>query len=121
MCGKKFSCEVVTENYENPSIFVKDTAKNQWHLFYLDTVYNLLSVASSFVLALFNVQLLHIAYSFELSDSCIYLESWQPFTTETRWACKLASPKLMFSTIVDNCGRVPGYCHEFLGGRGSEG
>jgi len=71
--------------------------------------------------ALFNVQLLHIAYSFELSDSCIYLESWQPFTTETRWACKLASPKLMYSTIVDNWGWVPGYYHEFLGGRGSEG
>ena len=30
-----FSCEVVhTKNYENPSIFVKVTAKNQWHLFF---------------------------------------------------------------------------------------
>ena len=28
-----------TKNYENPSIFVKVTAKNQCHLFFLDTVY----------------------------------------------------------------------------------
>ena len=28
------------KNYENPSTFVKVTAKkNQWHLFYVDTVY----------------------------------------------------------------------------------
>ena len=30
-----------TKNYENMSIFVKVTAKkNQWHLFYVDTVYS---------------------------------------------------------------------------------
>jgi len=29
-----FSCEVVHENYENPSIFVKVTAKKQWHLIF---------------------------------------------------------------------------------------
>ena len=28
-----FFCEVVRKKYENPSIFVKVTAKNQWHLF----------------------------------------------------------------------------------------
>ena len=32
--------KLCTKNYENPSIFVKVTAKNQWHLFFLDTVYN---------------------------------------------------------------------------------
>ena len=34
-----FSCEVVHENYENPSIFVKVTAKRLVAPFFLDTVY----------------------------------------------------------------------------------
>jgi len=46
MCGRKFLCQWLphslakscTNNYENLSIFVKVTAKNQWHLFYVDTV-----------------------------------------------------------------------------------
>ena len=41
MCGKKFLSQwlwhslvkLCTKNYENPSIFVKVTAKNLWHLF----------------------------------------------------------------------------------------
>ena len=35
-----FCCEVVHENYKNPSVFVKVTAKkNQWHLFMWTHVY----------------------------------------------------------------------------------
>ena len=34
-----FSCEVVHENYENPSIFVKVTAKRLVAPFFLDMVY----------------------------------------------------------------------------------
>ena len=42
MCGDKFLrqwlwhclAKLCTKNYENPSIFVKVTAKNQWHLFF---------------------------------------------------------------------------------------
>ena len=32
--------KLYTKNYENPSIFVKVTAKNRWHLFYVDTMYS---------------------------------------------------------------------------------
>jgi len=34
-----FSCKVVTKNYENPSIFVKVTAKKSVAPFFIDTVY----------------------------------------------------------------------------------
>ena len=49
MYGKKFLRQWLvillllfssTKNYENLSIFIKVTTKNQWHLFYVDTVYN---------------------------------------------------------------------------------
>jgi len=40
-----------TKNYEHLSIFVKVTAKNQWHLFYVDTVYTRQERNFSFVLA----------------------------------------------------------------------
>ena len=47
MCGKKFLCQwlwhslakLCTKNYENPSIFVKVTAKKSVAPFFLDTVY----------------------------------------------------------------------------------
>jgi len=55
MCGDKFLCQYfgillrscAQKNYENPSIFVKVTAKKPVAPFFLDTVYTAESVTQS--------------------------------------------------------------------------
>jgi len=85
MCRRKFLHQVFwhflaklrTKNYKNTSTFVKATAKkNQWHLFYVVTVY----VCSSWCCLLICMCLLCVCAS-EFDE---ILRAWQwPFITAT--------------------------------------